>query len=849
MAFITNDIEIINGLTASTIYSGTTNIQTLFVGSVNAGVNTSVLGSGISPIVNIVDSPAFNNITFSGTAIGGGGSFVNISASTLFSGSTELGEIIDNQVELGLSALTSSYFDSYDAVGGVVSNTIGWTATVPFDSQRQIGNDFSHSTTVNNDEVTINTATKYLVIGRVSIEAISSTSRTQAECRLEIDTGGGFIEVPGTIGEMYLRQTNYGATASFQAVMDLEVGDKLRITFRREDGGAQVRLEAGGSSLTIAKVVGGQKGDKGLPGDLYLNGFSDFYVSGTTYSNVFSGNTTEAVYYGDGSNLTGIANDFTNSATLNGTTAYFDRTDSLSAYTLDLSPLLTTKDHTAVGTIVESMLTESQFQSEFNNTWVLADGRDVTGSAYADLTGNNNIPDLRGMFLRGKNNGRSDGSENPDGDVVLGTQQDGAFKEHSHSVIYNSGVAVVQDGTKVFSNAGNTWENAGGETSSSTTNMIDNSGGNETRPNNVTINYFIKVNKFGPLPNAPEDVYVTGGTLVNGEIIFENNSAGSFSVTGITSTFVQGGTNVFTAGTANTPIINLENDIVLNSVFATSLSGDTILSGGTDLYNIFQTIHDVDHTEVQPGSNIQTGGTANKPIISTVDSPSFNNVTFSGTAIGGNASFANMSATTLYSGSTDMSELFLPQGATSLNALSDVSITGTPTNNEVLKYNSGTTQWEPVSIESLIEDVVSSAELYIIGNVIDTAISAIDTPVQILSDNFNVDFVTNFSHDGAGVLTFTGDTMIRASMDAACYFQSANNQDINFFIGLDTGSGFSMITPSQGPSRTQGANETTFANPKCLVELSSGDKIAIFVENTSSTNNVEVTGMNWTINS
>jgi len=230
-----------------------------------------------------------------------------LSGDSLYSGSTELTEIINAQVELGISGLTSSYFDSYDVSGGTISNTTAWTATVPLNSQRQIGNDFSHSTTVNNDEVTINTATKYLVIGRVSSESVSSTSRTQAECRLEIDTGSGFVEVPGTIGEMYLRQSNYGASGSFQAVLDLEVGDKLRITFSRRAGGAQVKLEAGGSSLTIAKVVGGQKGDKGTPGDLYLNNFTDFYVSGTTFSNVFSGNTQEAIYYGDGSNLNGIS--------------------------------------------------------------------------------------------------------------------------------------------------------------------------------------------------------------------------------------------------------------------------------------------------------------------------------------------------------------------------------------------------------------------------------------------------------------------------------------------------------------------------------------------------------------
>ena len=285
MKFIANDIEIVSGLTATTISGGT------------------FFGDGQN-LINV------NNYYVTGSTLSSGGTLTltrNDDVDIDVSGITT-----DEKLEIAFSSLTSSYFDAYDSVGGTISNTTEWTATVPLGSQRQIGNDFTHSTTVDNGEVTINTAAKYLVMGRVSSEVATGNNRTQAECRLEISTDGTiWNEVDGTVGEMYLRQANYGATASFQAVMDLEVGNKLRITFRRESGGAQVRLEPNGSALTVAKVVGGQKGDKGLTGDLNLNGFTDFYVSGTTYSNVFSGNTQGAVYYGDGSNLTGIIHDIT----------------------------------------------------------------------------------------------------------------------------------------------------------------------------------------------------------------------------------------------------------------------------------------------------------------------------------------------------------------------------------------------------------------------------------------------------------------------------------------------------------------------------------------------------------
>ena len=49
-------------------------------------------------------------------------------------------------------------------------------------------------------------------------------------------------------------------------------------------------------------------------------------------------------------------------------------------------------------------------------------------------------------------------------------------------------------------------------------------------------------------------------------------------IQGITDiTRVAGGTNINTGGTANLPVINLDDDIVLNSVNATNISGDTIL--------------------------------------------------------------------------------------------------------------------------------------------------------------------------------------------------------------------------------------------------------------------------------
>jgi hypothetical protein len=103
------------------------------------------------------------------------------------------------------------------------------------------------------------------------------------------------------------------------------------------------------------------------------------------------------------------------------------------------------------------------------------------------------------------------------------------------------------------------------------------------------------------------------------------------------------------------------------------------------LYDIFSTTDTNDITRVQPGSNITTGGTSNNPIINLVDSPSINGLSFSGNANGSTLEIITLSASTLYSGSTDISNLFAtPGNITTINSqlatksnLSGATFTGT----------------------------------------------------------------------------------------------------------------------------------------------------------------------------
>ena len=157
-----------------------------------------------------------------------------------------------------------------------------------------------------------------------------------------------------------------------------------------------------------------------------------------------------------------------------------------------------------------------------------------------------------------------------------------------------------------------------------------------------------------------------------------------------TSTYVQPGTNITTGGTAQAPIINLiaspsVNNITFSgtaiggtvqagsgtftSLSAATISGGTLYSGSTNLYDIFSTGGPGGtSTYVQPGTNIITGGTATSPIVNLIDSPSVNNITFSGTAIGGTVqagagtftslSAATLSGGTIFSGNTNLYSIF-----------------------------------------------------------------------------------------------------------------------------------------------------------------------------------------------
>ena len=156
-----------------------------------------------------------------------------------------------------------------------------------------------------------------------------------------------------------------------------------------------------------------------------------------------------------------------------------------------------------IGTVIASMLDFDAFSKLTKNNarsgvwspkkskWAPCDGRLLMGSKYHELWAGSigaNAPDLRGVFLRGLNQFDiqeqavvSSGQANPQ-NMKRGQYQSDEIKSHSHT--YKSGEK------KNVSGKGSKSEYAWGPFTYTT----NSTGGEETRPKNVSVYYYIRIN-------------------------------------------------------------------------------------------------------------------------------------------------------------------------------------------------------------------------------------------------------------------------------------------------------------------------------------------------------------------
>ena len=175
---------------------------------------------------------------------------------------------------------------------------------------------------------------------------------------------------------------------------------------------------------------------------------------------------------------------------------------------------------TPIGTIEQSILTAVQFETALSaaekGKWALMDGRDITGTDLATVTGNNKLPDLRGAFLRMAGTNASNAAWV--GGTLGGFQEDTTARPDTAFTTNNTGNHKHRHGKKEFGPQDELWaygydhnklgtgwvtNNEDGhnqylgftETTGQHSHSIDGGGDTETRPKNFSVSYFIKITK------------------------------------------------------------------------------------------------------------------------------------------------------------------------------------------------------------------------------------------------------------------------------------------------------------------------------------------------------------------
>lgn len=144
-------------------------------------------------------------------------------------------------------------FSGYNNAGGGTINATWLDVDIDTETKKTTG--FTHSTTVSPEEVEIDADGTYKIDAQMSVDISSGTSRSQTVMRLMRDTGSGFVEVDGTRSAMYNRTLDGGiGAASVSIILDLDDGDKIKMSVQRTVGTSTMTLLADSARLVIVKM-------------------------------------------------------------------------------------------------------------------------------------------------------------------------------------------------------------------------------------------------------------------------------------------------------------------------------------------------------------------------------------------------------------------------------------------------------------------------------------------------------------------------------------------------------------------------------------------------------------------
>ena len=598
----------VTSISATTIYSGSTDIGTIFGPStfVQSGINITTGGTASRPIINVIGSPVFTAVTASSV------SGTSISATTLFSGSTNLGALF------GPSTFVAPGVNAYT----------GGTATRPIVGV--IGSPVFTAVTASSVSGTSISATT-LFSGSTSLQSIFDGKQTRTDLLPNHDgralDGHAFPiyqETDGhekVTGSQLLRyvDTNFG-------LLDFSEDDKLRLRTTEELTDDRYLTLLVGDADRVLNITGDGSIEGANTGDLFVQPGTNIATGGTAYrpivsvigSPVFTAITASSIS-GSSISATTIFSGNTNIGSLFGPSTFV--APGVNAYTGG------TSSRPIVGVVGSPVFTGVTASS-------------VSGTSVSATTFFSGSSDLSGLF--GPSTFVAPGVNSYTGGTVsrpiVGVIGSPVFTAVTASSVSGTSISA----TTIFS--GNSDLNSlFGPSTFVAPGVNAYTGGTASRP---------IVGVIGSPVFTAVTASSVSGTSVSATTIF-SGSTNIGSLFG-PSTFVAPGVNAYTGGTASRPIVGVIGSPVFTAVTASSVSGTsisatTIFSGSSDLSGLFGP-----STFVAPGVNAYTGGTATRPIVGVVGSPVFTAVTAS------SVSGTSVSATTIFSGSSDLSGLFGP---------------------------------------------------------------------------------------------------------------------------------------------------------------------------------------------
>lgn len=168
----------------------------------------------------------------------------------------------------------------------------------------------------------------------------------------------------------------------------------------------------------------------------------------------------------------------------------------------------------AVGDVKYSILNPTQFATVNGDCWVPMKGQSIAGSKLAILSGINTLTDAGGLFLRGQEfpNG-TDNDQGRDSNAAIATVQNDDNKSHAHTGTTSQNGDHTHNVTdSYFVGYADDWKGGGSsggghvgenseKTQTTTTNgnhshnlNINSSGGAESRPKNLNLWTYIRIN-------------------------------------------------------------------------------------------------------------------------------------------------------------------------------------------------------------------------------------------------------------------------------------------------------------------------------------------------------------------